>query len=126
HFLIHPELVRLYRNGENVKPYSLANLSLHYFVPLLTIAYWIFFGHKADLNYLDALRWLIIPLTYLGYIFLRRALKIQVEEFCHGYYPYSFIDLEQLGVAAVLRNSLLLLAGYALLGAVFVFIAGII
>lgn len=90
----------------------LADVLLHYAVPVLYLLWWVFGNAHGRLVWSDALRWLLFPLVYLVWIFVR-------GNWLHVY-PYPFIDLDTLGLAAVLRNGVLVCALFVILGSVLV------
>jgi hypothetical protein len=88
-----------------------ADTGLHYATPVLYLVWWFACVPHGRLDWDVLPRWLQFPLGYLLWCLARGAV---VHE-----YPYPFIDVDQLGLAAVLRNSggvlLLMLAVGALL-----------
>ncbi len=126
HFMLHPVWARAYREGKDKSPYTIANLSLHYVIPLLTIVHWLIFAHKSDLKYIDGIRWIIIPLIYLAYLWIRKLLKISAPEFIHGYYPYDFLNVDDYGLRQVCINVIILMIIFGLLGIILVAIAGLL
>ncbi|MBR0137014.1 MAG: Pr6Pr family membrane protein [Erysipelotrichaceae bacterium] len=123
HFMLHPGWVRLYKEGRLDTPYTLKNLSLHYIIPVLTIVYWIVFADKSGLKYVDGIKWLIIPVIYLAYLWLRKLLKISAPVFIHGYYPYDFLNVDDYGIRQVIINVIILMNAFGLLGIIMVAIA---
>lgn len=89
-----------------------ADVALHYVMPIGYLAFWLTCVRKAGLRWYDSLLWLIYPLFYLGFILVRGKLA--------GFYPYPFIDAGTLGYAKVAVNTLGLLIVCAALGTVFV------
>jgi hypothetical protein len=87
-----------------------ADTGLHYVTPLLYLAWWLFGVRHEGLRWSVLLRWLAFPLGYLLWVFLRGAWV--------GEYPYPFVDVGQLGWAAVLRNSVGVLAAFLGIGAI--------
>lgn len=75
-----------------------ANLELHYVVPLLYLAWWVGCAGHGGLAWGDALRWLLLPLVFLVWVLLRGS---RLHE-----YPYPFLDVDALGMNTVLRNAL--------------------
>ncbi|HEV8692773.1 MAG TPA: Pr6Pr family membrane protein [Lysobacter sp.] len=73
-----------------------ADTGLHYAVPTLYLAWWLFAVPHGVLRWSDLLRWLSFPLVYVVWVFLRGS---WVQE-----YPYPFLDLTAHDVATVLRN----------------------
>lgn len=74
----------------------LANELLHVVVPALYLLAWLFLAPHRVLRWGDVLRWLVFPLVYVGWIYLRGA---AVHE-----YPYPFMDLTKVSGAQVATN----------------------
>lgn len=91
-----------------------ADSSLHYAVPTLYLLWWLIAVPHGALRWSDLLRWLLFPLLYLGWVFLRGA-------FAHEY-PYPFLDLNAHSLVVVLRNCAGVLALFLLLGSVLVLV----
>jgi hypothetical protein len=90
----------------------LADVGLHYLVPAL---YWLWWVRRCDhqgLAWSESLRWLVFPLGFLVWVFIRGAWL--------GVYPYPFLEVDRLGMAAVARNSALVSGLFVLLGLVLV------
>ncbi len=90
----------------------IANILLHYVVPVMYVLDWLFFVPKGNLRWKQALNWLAFPLVYAVYTFIHGALT--------GFYPYPFINVAKLGYPRVLLNCVFLIVGFALLGLVLV------
>jgi hypothetical protein len=90
----------------------LADNLLHSIIPVLYLIFWIFFVRKQSLQWKDIFQWLIYPLVYLVYVLIRGAY--------FGVYPYPFVDVEQLGYARVMLNSLGITAMILLFSLLFV------
>lgn len=75
----------------------LADIALHYLVPLIYLAWWIIKVPHGALARGDALRWLAFPLAFLTWALLRGAWL--------NVYPYPFIDVGMLGIRTVAVNS---------------------
>lgn len=91
-----------------------ADSGLHYATPVLYLAWWLSGVRHIGLRWAAIVSWLAFPLGYLLWVFLRGA---WVQE-----YPYPFIDVGQLGWAAVIGNAAGILAVFVGLGAVLVVI----
>ena len=91
-----------------------ADHGLHTVVPLACLGWWVAFGPKRRLIYSDLPIFALWPSIYLAYVLARGSFD--------GAYPYPFMDLTNLGAAAVATNlaglTILLLLG----GVVFVMI----
>ncbi|MGF6770110.1 hypothetical protein P3T18_002589 [Paraburkholderia sp. GAS199] len=90
----------------------LLNESLHSVLPMLAALYWVLFVPRFHLNLRHCLLWLIYPLAYLAITFWRGSLS--------DFYPYPFINVDELGVRHVVVNSALLFGGFLMLMAIFV------
>jgi len=86
----------------------LADVLLHYGVPILYCLFWLVFADKAKLSYSNAFSWLWYPFIYFIYSLLRGLITET--------YSYPFVDVNELGYPMVLFNSFLLLIVYVLLG----------
>ncbi len=70
---------------------------LHSVIPCLFFIYWLLFVAKNQLQWKNVLPWLLYPLVYIIYIFIRGAFA--------GFYPYPFINMGQLGLKQTLINA---------------------
>lgn len=85
-----------------------ADSGLHYAMPALYLMWWLWCVPHGQLRWRDVAGWLLLPLAYLAWTFVRGA-------WLHEY-PYPFIDVDQLGLVTVLRNSVVVLALFVVLG----------
>jgi len=76
---------------------------LHTVVPVLFFIYWFVFVSKNKLAWNSFWPWLIYPLVYIVYTFIRGAFS--------GFYPYPFLDVSAIGYGTALINA----AGVAVL-----------
>ena len=88
--------------------FAVGNALLHYVTPIAYPMVWLIHGAHGRLVWTDPARWLIVPMVYFGYTLGRGAWMSE--------YPYGFVDVAQLGMAAVMRNGVGLLIGFALVG----------
>jgi len=86
----------------------IADVALHYVMPVGYLAFWLACVRKSGLRWYDPLLWLIYPLFYLGFLLVRGKLS--------GFYPYPFIDAKALGYAGVAANTAGLLVVCAAIG----------
>jgi hypothetical protein len=86
----------------------LADVLLHYGVPILYALFWIFLAEKKSHAYSTAFTWLIFPFLYFLYSLFRGMIT--------NNYPYPFVDVTVLGYPTVLQTSLVLLLIYFGLG----------
>lgn len=112
HFILVPQYLAT-STGYNL--FSWQNLMVHYFVPITAIIDWIAFDEKHSIRWYDPIFWLLLPITYFAFILVRARLG-GVIEIVKSYYPYYFIDIDQLGWVNVLKNVTYLLSGFLLLG----------
>lgn len=89
---------------------DLGNLSYHVLAPILFILDYILFEEKKSISVLAPVYSLIIPLVYVGYIFILGA---AIGNFV---YPYFFLDVHTLGYGGVLLWVLALLVVFTVLG----------
>jgi len=94
----------------------IADVALHYVMPVGYLAFWLTCVRKTGLRWHDPLLWLIYPLLYLGFVLVRGKMS--------GFYPYPFIDANSLGYAGVAANTAGLLIVCAALGGLLVVIGG--
>ena len=93
---------------------------LHYIVPIMTILDYILFDKKGIYKNIDPILWLIIPLIYFLFIFIRAKLGSELSN--GSYYPYFFIDINKYGIKTVLKNALLITIAFTILGYIELFI----
>ena len=90
----------------------LADVVLHYVMPLAYLVFWCASVRKEGLRWYDPLLWLIYPAAYLVAILIRGKLS--------GFYPYPFIDVGALGYAAAALNACGVLLLFVVAGGVVV------
>jgi hypothetical protein len=78
--------------------FLLCDVLLHYASPVLYLAWWLYAGADGSTGWSDPLRWLIFPLLYLAWVFIRAPLAGEV--------PYPFLDLAANGAGSVALASL--------------------
>ncbi len=91
---------------------KVADELLHVAVPLLYLLYLLFFIPKGHLEWKTPFIWLLFPIGYLVYSIVRGGVT--------RFYPYRFIDVNQLGYGCTLINAGLMFFGFLLLGLIFV------
>ena len=82
------------------------DLLLHFVVPMLTIAYWWLAVRRASVPWKSALCWTLYPIAYFCYTTARGLAS--------GFYPYYFINVEQLGFGRVLLNAVGVLTAFVI------------
>ena len=91
-----------------------ADVLLHYVMPVLFVIDWLFLVPKQTLKIKDSLGWLTFPVIYLVWTFIHGAYS--------GFYPYPFLNGTELGNARVLLNEAGLLTLFLVLG--FILVSG--
>jgi hypothetical protein len=91
-----------------------ADVLLHYVMPVLFVIDWLFLVPKQTLKIKDSLGWLTYPVIYLVWTFIHGAYS--------GFYPYPFLNGTELGNARVLLNEAGLLTLFLVLG--FILVSG--
>lgn len=84
----------------------IVNAIKHYIVPVMTVFLWLLVGPRRQLTFTSIFTALIIPIAWAGYTLVRGQII--------SAYPYGFLNVIDLGLAAVLIN----IAGVAALGVV--------
>jgi hypothetical protein len=74
-----------------------ADVLLHSIIPLGYVLYWWLFAPRDELNWKNAVGWLVYPGAYLVYTLARGAVS--------GLYPYPFVDVNTLGYGGVLARA---------------------
>jgi hypothetical protein len=101
------------RHLTNLKGWDLvADVILHYVMPILFVIDWLFLVPKETLKPKDGLVWLAFPVVYLVWTFIHGAYS--------GFYPYPFLNNSELGIVRVLLNEAGLLVIFLILGLAFV------
>ncbi len=95
----------------------IADRTMHYLVPVLSLFFWIIFVPKFSFTFKDPFFWMIYPLGYLVYAMARGSID--------GWYPYFFIDVGMLGYAKAMLNAAILSVGVLAIGYGVVFTARI-
>lgn len=89
-----------------------ADLLTHDVVPLIYVIYWLILVPKGEVTWTMPLMWLVYPLVYLPYVLIRGSFTSR--------YPYPFLNVSDLGLPAVLVNTVVLTIVFLLLGELFV------
>ena len=90
----------------------LADIILHKIVPVAVPIYWLLFAPKGQLDWRNALLWMLYPLTYFAYAMVRGMIEDR--------YAYPFIDVAAHGFTQVAINAAAIAAGFAAAGLAFV------
>ncbi len=85
-----------------------ADRTMHYLVPAMSLVFWVMFVPKSSFTLKDPFLWILYPLGYLVYAMARGSLD--------GWYPYFFIDVGVIGFASAMLNAAILSAIVLALG----------
>lgn len=88
---------------------------LHSIIPLLFLIFWSLFVSKSQLNWIDVFPWLIYPLIYVVFIFIRGSFS--------GFYPYPFINVGLIGFEKAMMNAVGIAFAFLLISLLFIFLA---
>lgn len=84
------------------------NVVLHYVMPAAFVIDWLAFAPKGRLRWIDPVKWLAFPLIYAGWTLF------------HGlathWWPYGFVNVDQLGLSRVLAIFAGLLVFFLMVG----------
>ena len=93
----------------------LADILLHYAVPVGAVLHWLWYPHLERLHWPAPLAWCLYPIAYFVYALIRGAIL-------HSY-PYPFIDVSVLGYGRAALNGLGLLLVFIAIGELIVAIS---
>jgi hypothetical protein len=85
---------------------------LHVVTPVLFLFFWLKFVPKNNLQWKSVGAWLLYPVLYMVYTLIHGAVT--------HFYPYPFIDVNQIGYEQALINGLLILGAFALVSLLFI------
>ncbi len=85
---------------------------LHTIIPILVIGYWLLFEDKSTFRIKQILPWMNYPLAYLVFVLIRGSFS--------GFYPYPFINVDQLGFNQVMTNSVMILCLFLVVSIIFI------
>jgi hypothetical protein len=91
---------------------------VHDAVPPLFVLYWLMYASKQDVQWLDPVKWLIVPVLYIAYSLIHGAFD--------SWYPYWFADVAKLGYSTALKNSGFVLMAFFLFGFIYASIAKVL
>lgn len=89
-----------------------ADVLLHDVIPVAYVGYWLLRVPRDALKWRDVFPVTLYPIAYFCYEFVRGAYS--------GFYPYPFLNVEQLGYARVLANAIAILVGLIVIALVLI------
>ena len=75
---------------------------LHTIVPVFMYVYWLMFQARNLVMWQELRSWLLFPVLYLVWVLLRG--------YYSGFYPYPFLNMDQLGTGTLVLNISMVLA----------------
>ena len=91
---------------------------VHDIVPALFVLYWLILAPKRAVNWIDPVKWLIVPILYIAYSLTHGAYD--------NWYPYWFADVSKLGYPTALKNSAFVLIAFLVVGLIYAGVAKLI
>jgi len=92
--------------------HRLADLLLHYVMPVVYLVHWFGLRHGDALRWQDIPKWTVYPIAYFAYVLVRGVVL--------GVYPYPFLDAADGSYPSVVLTSLVILLGYVLIAAMLI------
>jgi hypothetical protein len=87
---------------------KVTDICFHYVAPLMTMAGWLMFGPRPRIDPGSLLRHLIWPVGYIAYVAIFGAAT--------GWYPYPFIDVDDIGYGKTLLHAVAITALLLMVG----------
>ncbi len=101
---------------------NMSFLGLHYVVPIMTILDWILFDKKGFIKVYSPIIWTIAPAAYMIVAYNSAIFGNGIGANTDSKYPYSFMDIDKLGVPTVILYTLFMGIIYLGIGYVYYFI----
>lgn len=95
--------------------FKVTSITFHVVLPLMFVADWLLFYEHRKVKWTYPLDSTVFPLVYLAFVYMR-AWLVNFDTAVPKLYPYFFIDVNQQGIAGVVRWCLILLAAFIVLG----------
>jgi hypothetical protein len=73
---------------------------LHTIIPIYVLLYWFFYVKLSSFNTRHLVTWLLYPFTYFAFVMVRGHFS--------GFYPYPFINVQEIGFPKVFGNFMVL------------------
>ncbi len=101
--------------GKNDEFFEWVNAVVHYISPIIIFFDWIIIP-TTKLSFKKSLIWLLVPLLYLVYSLVRGSIT--------SWYPYGFLNPNEVGVSGLFIYSAILLTGSLFLSWIIVMVSG--
>lgn len=123
HFILTPEFKKEHPDTFKAEFYTFDNLTVHYILPWLVILCWAFCAEK-NAPWWSAAAWLTLPLAYVAYALLRGRYGGTMNGKPDGpRYPYGFLDADKLGAKGLIKNCVIYMTAFFVLGLAFTALA---
>jgi hypothetical protein len=118
HFVLAPIL---YRMNLNYEVFSLPDILVHYFTPIMFILDWLLFDEKNRVKWFDPFLWLLLPVSYLVFVLIRAEVAEPLNS-AGVRYPYYFLDLDAISLREFTGYVLSCAAVFTVAGYIYYFI----
>lgn len=98
--------------------WRISSISFHVVLPIMYVFDWLLFYEHKKVRWFEPLASVIFPVLYVAFVFVRAAI-VNFNPEVPYLYPYFFLNLDNLGVAGVLKWVAILFAGFIALGYIF-------
>lgn len=98
--------------------WRIASVCLHVILPIMYVIDWLLFYEHKKLKWYYPLASVIFPMVYIAFIYTRAAI-VNFNPEVPYLYPYFFLNLDNLGVAGVVKWVAILFVGFIALGYIF-------
>lgn len=117
-------LVPKHKNtGINHIFYNFQDTVIHCVIPSLVLFDWLFLSPKKVILVFAPIVWLLVPLLYFCVVIVKGKFKLGSKfEYANSYYPYFFIDIDQIGFRRVFINFISFLLAFGVLGYIIFFV----
>ena len=98
--------------------WRISSISFHVILPVMYVIDWILFYQHKKVRWYYPLASVIFPMVYIAFIYTRAAI-VNFNPEVPYLYPYFFLNLDNLGVAGVVKWVAILFVGFIALGYIF-------
>lgn len=118
HFILVPTAFRM---NLTYHVHSLPDILIHYVVPLGFILDWLLFDEKGKTRWFDPLTWLLLPLAYLVFVYIRAEVGQPLNS-AGVRFPYFFLDIDRLPAGQVAAYIAICAAAVVVIGYFYMFL----
>ena len=98
--------------------WRISSISFHVVLPIMYVFEWLLFYEHKKVKWFYPLASVVFPLLYVIFVFIRAAI-VNFNPKVPYLYPYFFLNLDNLGVAGVVKWVAILFVGFVALGYIF-------